>query len=59
MNTANVLLGPADYVRLDPAGTIIGTTLVGQPVGGSPAGQVTNRALFFLIDINLSADKRP
>ncbi|KAJ6469223.1 hypothetical protein DFH09DRAFT_1381008 [Mycena vulgaris] len=47
VNTANVLLGPADYVHVDPAGTIIGTTLVGEPVRGSPPGQVTNQEHVF------------
>ncbi|KAJ7059263.1 pectate lyase superfamily protein-domain-containing protein [Mycena amicta] len=47
VNPVNVLLGAADYVKLDPAGGIIGTTLVGVPVGGSPVGQVTNQEHVF------------
>ncbi|KAJ7053167.1 pectate lyase superfamily protein-domain-containing protein [Mycena amicta] len=47
VNPANVLLGAADYVKLDPAGGIIGTTLVGVPVAGSPVGQVTNQEHVF------------
>jgi hypothetical protein len=38
-----VLLGEADYVKLDPARGIIGTFLIGEPVSGPPVGQVTNR----------------
>ncbi|KAF7360849.1 Glucan 1,3-beta-glucosidase [Mycena sanguinolenta] len=46
-NTDTVLLGPADYVHLDPAGPITGTTLVGVPVPGQPVGQVVNQEHVF------------
>ncbi|KAJ7061667.1 hypothetical protein C8F01DRAFT_987065, partial [Mycena amicta] len=39
-NPLNVLLGSGDYVELDPAGGIIGTTLTSTPVDGQPVGEV-------------------
>ncbi|KAJ6454373.1 hypothetical protein C8R45DRAFT_846482 [Mycena sanguinolenta] len=42
-----VSLGAADYVHLDPAGPITGTTLVGEPVAGPPMGQVVNQEHVF------------
>ncbi|KAF7311921.1 Glucan 1,3-beta-glucosidase [Mycena indigotica] len=47
-NTQNVLLGAADYVVLDPANGVTGTTLIGRPVGGKPVGEVNQEHVFEL-----------